>query len=493
MNMSRTTLLVAATLLVAPAAGRVDAADARGWYFPPPGEALEQQQRRSPREVGLCDELIAALQGKASRWALWRHGYLAHVEGDWNKTQDVASLRKTWHAMTVGAAIQQGRIPTYCQPVRQWVENPGDERVTWWHLITQTSALDYPHAAHPDVGDPAPGEVWTYSDKNPRLLCNALARVYGKANFQDNYAEVAKAAYFDAIGMRGWSARPNQDGVRFHLDLEDMGRLGLLALARGRWQDKQLVPRWFVEELETKQTRGTRSVYNGPDDGNINALHARRGAFPQCPYGFMTWVNTDGDFYPGADRGWAWGAGAGGTYVLWNYRLGVVFAGVGVNTGPTDRGIPQMIERWSDEKNPLVRETVGQWERWERRVPGIRAEGDPYRDVTLDLKECRQPRHDIVRGVWDFFDSAAIPAGRLCPRQNLVDAGYCLAEPGKTYLVYLENGGHVNVSVAPGNYQVTWINAANTADQRGGGPTNGGRGLTAPDLSDWLLLLRLTR
>jgi hypothetical protein len=110
---------------------------------------------------------------------------------------------------------------------------------------------------------------------------------------------------------------------------------------------------------------------------------------------------------------------------------------------------------------------------------------------TLDLKDRRQPRHDIVRRVWDFFDSAAIPAGRLCPRQDLVDAGYCLVEPGKTYLVYLENGGNVNVSVAPGNYQVTWINARDTAEQRDGGPTSDGRGLTAPDLSDWLLLLRL--
>ena len=94
---------------------------------------------------------------------------------------------------------------------------------------------------------------------------------------------------------------------------------------------------------------------------------------------------------------------------------------------------------------------------------------------------------------WDFFDSATIPLGRLRPRQELVDAGYCLAEPGKTYLVYLENGGKVNVDVAPGSYEVTWINAANTADQRDGGPTNDGRGLTAPDLSDWLVLLRLPR
>jgi len=358
-----------------------------------------------------CDGVVQKCPGDI----YWFQHPGADPTGDWNRTQDVASLRKTWHAMIVGAAIQQGRIPTYCQPVRQWVENPGDERVTWWHLITQTSALDYPHTDYPDVGDPAPGEVWTYSDKNPRLLWNALARVYGKTDFRDNYADVAKAACFDAIGMRGWSARPSQDGVRFHLDLEDMGRLGLLALARGCWQGQQLVPRWFVEELETKQTRGTRSVYNGPDDGNITALHARRGEFPQCPYGFMTWVNTDGDFYPGADRGWAWGAGAGGTYVLWNYRLGIVLAGVGVDTGPTDRGIPQTIERCADEHNPLVRETVGQWERWELRVPGIRDVRDPYRDVKLDVTLTR-PDGSQVKW-WGYYDGDGIWRIRFLPDQ----------------------------------------------------------------------------
>jgi len=112
---------------------------------------------------------------------------------------------------------------------------------------------------------------------------------------------------------------------------------------------------------------------------------------------------------------------------------------------------------------------------------------------TLDLKDCRQPRHDIVRRVWDFFDAAAIPLGRLRPRQDLVDADYCLAEPGKTYLVYLEDGANVNVNVAPGNYQTSWINARDTVDQRDGGPTRDGRGLTAPDQSDWLLLLRVPR
>ncbi len=390
--------------------------DQRGWHFPPPGEGLEHQQQRQPEEVGLKPELIAALRGRASRWALWRHGYLVHAHGDWNQTQDVKSLRKTWHALAVGAAIQQGRIPGYCQPVAKSLATPPDDnRVTWWHLITQTSALDYPHADHPAVGDPAPGEVWTYSDKNPRVLCTALARVYGKRDYADDYAEVLRTAYFDAIGLTGWSARVNQDGIRLHLDLEDMGRLGLLVLARGRWRDEQLVPPWFVEQLEAKQTRGTQSVYNGPDDGQIEALHARRGEFPQCPYGFMTWVNTDGDFYPRADRGWAWGAGAGGTYVLWNRRLGIVFAGVGVDTRPSERGIPQAIEEGVQGPNPLVPETVGQWQRWEQQVRAARDYRDPYRDVTLDVVLTRPDGSRV--NWWGFFDGDGVWRVRYLPDQ----------------------------------------------------------------------------
>jgi hypothetical protein len=81
--------------------------------------------------------------------------------------------------------------------------------------------------------------------------------------------------------------------------------------------------------------------YNGPDDGKISL---DRAEFPEAPYGFMTWVNTDGDFYPGADRAWAWGAGAGGTYILWNRNNGIVFVGVGINTRTTADGIPHVIE-----------------------------------------------------------------------------------------------------------------------------------------------------
>ena len=129
--------------------------------------------------------------------------------------------------------------------------------------------------------------------------------------------------------MQGWSTSTRKDGIRFHFDLEDMGRLGLL------------IPQWFVEQLEKKQTYGMLVNYNGPDDGKVNLDPE---AFPEAPYGFMTWVNTDGDYYPKADRNWAWGAGAGGTYILWNHKNGIVFAGAGIDTGPSDNGIPHIIE-----------------------------------------------------------------------------------------------------------------------------------------------------
>jgi hypothetical protein len=111
---------------------------------------------------------------------------------------------------------------------------------------------------------------------------------------------------------------------------------------------------------------------------------------------------------------------------------------------------------------------------------------------SLDLADRRQWRHDILKGVWDFFQT--VPFYRMRPRQDLVSAGYCLAEEGVSYLVYLPAGGAVCVAVpvADGPYAATWVNARDTSDRRAGGKTRDGQGLTAPageEGEDWLLCL----
>jgi CubicO group peptidase (beta-lactamase class C family) len=316
---------------------------AADFYFPPPGESVQVQKKISFAAAGIDARIVDALVKEGGdRWALWRNGRLLHVHGDFNFKQNVASHRKTWHAMTVGAALLQKRIPSLDQHISVW--NPelkgNDAEATWRHVITQSAGFDYPYGEFPDF---KPGQMWTYSDLNLIQLNRALARVWGLPDYHKGYEKVLKEAFFDAIGMRGWEIgiRPVDDGIRLILDLEDMGRLGLLVLARGQWNGRQLVPRAFVEALERKQTRGMKVNYQGPNDGMIGMDPK---AFPEAPYGFLTWSNEDQDYSPGAGKEWAWATGKGGNMTFWNHKNGIVFAGMGIKKEAGKRGIPHIIE-----------------------------------------------------------------------------------------------------------------------------------------------------
>jgi len=108
---------------------------------------------------------------------------------------------------------------------------------------------------------------------------------------------------------------------------------------------------------------------------------------------------------------------------------------------------------------------------------------------SMDLAEKVQARHDIVKRVWDFFET--VPFYRMSPRQDLVSAGFCLAEPGKEYLVYLEKPGAVDVATEGGPYREQWIDARDPTKRRDVGMTADGKRLASPNEGeDWLLHLR---
>jgi hypothetical protein len=106
---------------------------------------------------------------------------------------------------------------------------------------------------------------------------------------------------------------------------------------------------------------------------------------------------------------------------------------------------------------------------------------------SLNPAEAEQNRHDIVKRVWDVAEQ--FPFYRLKPRQDLVDAGYCLAEPGSQYLIYLPEASAVNVKVEGGSYRAEWISARGGAKRQAGGQTQDGAGLNPPGDGDWLLWL----
>ena len=78
----------------------------------------------------------------------------------------------------------------------------------------------------------------------------------------------------------------------------------------------------------------------------------------------------------------------------------------------------------------------------------------------------------------------------MTPRPDLVNNGYCLAEEGKQYLIYLEEPGSVDVDLPRGEYDVQWINARQAEDRRQEEITSDGQGLeTPPGGDDWLLYI----
>jgi Protein of unknown function (DUF4038)/Domain of unknown function (DUF5060) len=92
----------------------------------------------------------------------------------------------------------------------------------------------------------------------------------------------------------------------------------------------------------------------------------------------------------------------------------------------------------------------------------------------------------------DFFTS--FEWWKLDPHDELGDNGdFCLAEPGKLYVVYLPMAGKVTVKLDPGHYQATWFNARSGKSTTL--PVAEGPNWTspaAPDSGDWALLLKRT-
>jgi hypothetical protein len=112
---------------------------------------------------------------------------------------------------------------------------------------------------------------------------------------------------------------------------------------------------------------------------------------------------------------------------------------------------------------------------------------------TLDLSHRKQARHDVLRRVWDTF--SALPFGGTKPAPELIQssdaAAFCLADPGRDYLVYLESPGSVTLRLPEGNYRSEWINAQDASDRRRDDSAATLNRFTAPrGGDDWILHVR---
>jgi hypothetical protein len=115
---------------------------------------------------------------------------------------------------------------------------------------------------------------------------------------------------------------------------------------------------------------------------------------------------------------------------------------------------------------------------------------DPYDGAVLGAPEA--PRWEPIRRAMGYARQLAerVDIAALQPRDALASSRYCLANPGKKYLVYLPDGGEVSVdlSAAVGALHVEWVDPR-SGKSRPGEATEGGakRSIRAPDTKDWVL------
>jgi CubicO group peptidase (beta-lactamase class C family) len=343
-----TPLIIAALLTCA--AGQ---APLRAQYVPP----VDAWEQRSPEQVGLAAAAVRAAvafaiesESSGSRDLLANHertfgrephgeavgpfrdrgdpsgvivrgGYIVAEWGDPDRVDVTFSVTKSFLSTTVGLAFDRGFIADLDDPVHDYMApvltypahavikpfaSEQNRRVTWDHLLRQTSDWEGTLWGKPDWADRPrgdieewkvrarhePGTVYTYNDVRVNVLALAALNVW-----RQPLPQVLKEYVMDPIGasdtwrwygydsswivldgeiVQSVSGGAHWGGGMF-ISARDMARFGLLTLRRGRWGDRQILSeRWL--------TYATTPTPVQPTYGFMNFfLNTERRPLPSAP------------------------------------------------------------------------------------------------------------------------------------------------------------------------------------------------------------------
>ena len=123
-----------------------------------------------------------------------------------------------------------------------------------------------------------------------------------------------------------------------------------------------------------------------------------------------------------------------------------------------------------------------------------------HSDLTCQDYRSRDLFWDQGKLCLDFFNENKIELNKMQSADELLssEGDYCLAQPGKQYVVYLKNGGDAKLNLRgdEGEYQVRWYNPrkggklqkGSQKKIKGGGEQSIGLPPTEPD-QDWAVLI----
>jgi CubicO group peptidase (beta-lactamase class C family) len=252
-------------------------------------------ETKAPRDLALNHRLSFAREpenapigpfkerGDATGLVL-RHGYIVAEWGDPARVDMTFSVTKSFLSTVVGLAFDRGLIRDLGDRVRSYVPLPEfdsehNRKITWDHLLRQTSDWEGTLWGKPDwadrpQGEPStwvsrprhePGSVHKYNDVRVNVLALAALHVWRRP-----LPQVLREEVMDPVGASPtwrWHGYDNSwvnvDGVMVQsvsggghwgggmwINAYDQARFGLLTLRRGRWRDRQVLSeRWVALAL----------------------------------------------------------------------------------------------------------------------------------------------------------------------------------------------------------------------------------------------------
>jgi CubicO group peptidase (beta-lactamase class C family) len=255
-----------------------------------------------------------------------KNGYIVAQWGDINRVDMTFSATKSYLSTVAGLAVDNGLIKNATDKVNQYVwdesfEGEHNAKITWHHLLTQSSDWSgslfglYDWADRPPkeggIDDwknrklLEPGTNYEYNDVRVNLLAYSLLQVWRKP-----LPVVLKEKIMDPIGASTtwrWygyeNSFVNMDGLMMQsvsggghhgggifINTLDHARFGLLFLRNGKWKNQQLISqKWIDAAIQ-------------PSTANKN-------------YGYMWWLNTEQQ-WKGISSKVYYAAGFGGNYII---------------------------------------------------------------------------------------------------------------------------------------------------------------------------------
>ena len=256
-----------------------------------------------------------------------KDGYVVAQWGDIKRVDMTFSVTKSYLSTVAGLAVDKGLIKVN-DKVKDYVwdntfEGEHNAKITWDHLLTQTSDWSGSLFGSPDWSDRPPreggvddwkyrdlhepGTFFKYNDVRVNVLAYSLLQVWRKP-----LPQVLKENVMDPIGASStwrWMgydhAWVDLDGQKMQsvtggghsgggvfISAEDHARFGLLFLNEGSWNGRQVVSKEWV-----------------------NMVQKSSAANPS--YGYMWWLNRGSRKWDGIDdEAIYYAAGFGGNYIV---------------------------------------------------------------------------------------------------------------------------------------------------------------------------------